>query len=53
MTAAVNKTVKSVDDAHSVESVFQCDLYNDRYVPTLTPEVASNTSYLTSISWNF
>ncbi|KAL4428941.1 hypothetical protein ABPG74_011137 [Tetrahymena malaccensis] len=50
---AVNKTVKNFDDMHSLESTFECDRYNARYVPYFSFDLRENATFLTSLSWNF
>ncbi|KAL4428942.1 hypothetical protein ABPG74_011138 [Tetrahymena malaccensis] len=50
---AVNREVKNFNNQHSLESVFECDRANGRYVPDFTQELKDNSTYLTSLSWNF
>ncbi|EWS71522.1 histidine acid phosphatase family protein (macronuclear) [Tetrahymena thermophila SB210] len=50
---AIYQEVKNFDNQHYLESVFECDRANGRYVPDFTQELKDNSTYLTSLSWNF
>lgn len=45
--------MKNFDDMKSLESTFECDRYNGRYVPDFSSELRENATFLTSLSWNF
>lgn len=38
---------------HSLESTFECDRFNGRYVPDFSLALRENATWLTTLSWNF